>query len=139
MPGVLIFSYFSYQAGLSLNGKGRMNIIEQTDDEILVFANSMWSDLIKYSNRGEYGPFTKHFSHSLLLGLNEVEMGKQFTHSELTKSLSEEFDFLGTIRRGEHVTVLYRQRSSKKEGEWLGRLVLGYENGEVKIFAASIF
>jgi hypothetical protein len=37
------------------------------------------------------------------------------------------------------VTVLYRQRSSKKPGEWLGRLVLGYEEGEVRIFAASIF
>jgi hypothetical protein len=43
------------------------------------------------------------------------------------------------IRRGEHVTVLYRQRSTKKPGEWLGRLVLGYEDGEVRIFAASIF
>ena len=42
-------------------------------------------------------------------------------------------------RRGEHVTVLYRQRSTKKEGEWLGRLVLGYEDGAVKIFGASIF
>jgi hypothetical protein len=37
------------------------------------------------------------------------------------------------------VTVLYRQRSTKKPGEWLGRLVLGYEDGEVRIFAASIF
>jgi hypothetical protein len=43
------------------------------------------------------------------------------------------------IRRGQHVTVLYRVRSTKKEGEWLGRLVLGYEQGEVRIFAASIF
>jgi hypothetical protein len=37
------------------------------------------------------------------------------------------------------VTVLYRQRSSKKAGEWLGRLVLGYEDGKVRIFGASIF
>jgi len=47
------------------------------------------------------------------------------------------------IRRNQHVTVLYRMRSSKKEGEWLGRLVLGYEkdskDGAVKIFGASIF
>ena len=45
----------------------------------------------------------------------------------------------GTIRRGEHVTVLFRQRSTKKPGEWLGRLVLGYEDGNVRIFGASIF
>ncbi|MBF0188376.1 MAG: hypothetical protein HQL50_10685 [Magnetococcales bacterium] len=116
-----------------------MNIIEKSDDDILAIAVPMWSDLIKYSNKGEYGPFTKHFAYSLMLGLNEVEMGKQFTHSTLTKSLAEEFDVLGTIRRGEHVTVLFRQRSTERDGEWLGRLVIGYEKEEVKIFGASIF
>ena len=39
----------------------------------------------------------------------------------------------------EHVTVLYRQRSTSKPGEWLGRLVLGYEDGQLRIFGASIF
>ncbi|KOR32077.1 hypothetical protein TI05_09530 [Achromatium sp. WMS3] len=86
-----------------------------------------------------YGKFVKNFSYSLLLGLNEVEVGKQFANSELARSLSPDKEYLGIIRRGEHVTVLYRQKSTKKAGEWLGRLVLGYENGEVKIFGASIF
>ena len=116
-----------------------MNIIDKSDDEILAMAIPMWGDLIKYSNEGDYGKFIRNFSYDLLLGLNEVEVGKQFVHSELTRSLSEEFDCLGIIRRGEHVTVLFRQRSTKREGEWLGRLVLGYEKGELKIFGASIF
>ncbi|MBF0589943.1 MAG: hypothetical protein HQL53_12530 [Magnetococcales bacterium] len=116
-----------------------MNIIDKTDDEIMETAVPMWGEMIKHSNNGDYGQFIKHFAYSLMLGLNEIEMGKQFTHSELTKSLSEEFDVLGTIRRGEHVTVLFRQRSTKKEGEWLGRLVLGYEKDEIKVFGASIF
>ena len=116
-----------------------MNIIEHTDDEILEFAHPMWEDLIKYSNEGEYGKFIRKFSYDLLIGLNEVEVGKQFARSELTKSLDSDYDYLGIIRRGEHVTVLYRVRSTKKEGEWLGRMVLGYEKDEVKIFAASIF
>ena len=52
-----------------------------------------------------------------------------------------DYDYLGLIRRNAHVTVLYRMRSTKKEGEWLGRLVLGYDDkdDEVKIFGASIF
>ncbi len=116
-----------------------MNIIEKTDDEILEVANPLWSHLIKASNDGEYGEFVRHFSTDLVRGLNEVEVGKQFAHSELTRNLSESVEFLGTIRRGEHVTVLYRTRSTKREGEWLGRLVLGYEEGEIKIFGASIF
>ena len=55
-----------------------MNIIEKTDDEILEIAHPMWDDLIKYSNEGEYGKFIRKFSYDLLLGLNEVEVGKQF-------------------------------------------------------------
>ena len=119
--------------------KSSMNIIEHTDEAILDIAHPMWRDLIKYSNQGQYGKFIRKFSYELLLGLNEMEVGKQFANSELTRSLREEWDYLGIIRRGQHVTVLYRVRSTKKEGEWLGRLVLGYEQGEVRIFAASIF
>ena len=115
------------------------NIINDTDDEILGVANPMWDDLIKFSNKGQYGKFTRNFSYNLLYGLNEVEMGKQFAKSELARNISSDYDNLGIIRRGEHVTVLYRVRNAKKEGEYLGRLVLGYESGEVKIFAASIF
>lgn len=117
-----------------------MNIIEQSDDEILAVANSFWDDLVKFSNEGEYGKFTRNFSYELLFGLNEVEIGKQFAKSELTRSLDPSYDLLGLIRRNEHVSVLYRMRSTKKEGEWLGRMVLGYnKEDELKIYGASIF
>ena len=116
-----------------------MNIIDKTDEEILEIAIPWWEDLIKFSNKGQYGKFIRNFSYDLLLGLNEVELGNQFAKSELTRSLDPNYDFLGLIRRGEHVTCLFRVRSTKKEGEWLGRMVIGYEKGELKIFAASIF
>jgi len=117
----------------------RMNIIEKTDEEIMVMANPLWRDLVKYSNEGKYGEFTRNFSISMARAMNQVVAGHQFANSELARSLSEDFDSLGMIRRGEHVTVLFRQRSTKKPGEWLGRLVLGYEDGAVRIFGASIF
>jgi hypothetical protein len=117
----------------------RMNIIDKTDDEILAIANPLWRDLIKNSNEGKYGEFARNFSTTLALAMDQVVSGHQFANSELARNLSEDLDALGIIRRGEHVTVLYRQRSTKKHGEWLGRLVLGYENGQVRIFGASIF
>lgn len=116
-----------------------MNILEKTDEEILELANPMWEDLIKFSNEGNYGAFTRNFSAAMMMGANEIEMGKQFARAELTKNLSEDYQYLGTIRRGEYVTVLYKQTNTKKEGEWLGRLVLGYEKGKVKIFGATLF
>jgi len=115
------------------------NIIHMSDEDIQEVAHPIWADLIEYSNKGQYGKFIRKFSYNLLFGLNEVEVGKQFVKSELTRSLDPNYEYLGIIRRGEHVTVLYRVRSTKKEGEWLGRLVLGYEDGEIRVFGASIF
>jgi hypothetical protein len=116
-----------------------VNIIEKTDDEILAIAKPLWLDLVKYSNEGKYGEFARNFSSTLARAIDQVVAGHQFANSELARSLSAEVDSLGIIRRGEHVTVLYRQRSTKKPGEWLGRLVLGYEDGKVRIFGASVF
>jgi len=116
-----------------------MNIIDLKDEEILEVANSYWDDLVKYSNNKNYGAFTRHFSHDMKIAANEVEIGKQFAKSELTKNLTKEQEYLGMIRRGDYVTVLYKQTNLKKEGEWLGRLVLGFENEEIKIFGATLF
>jgi hypothetical protein len=116
-----------------------VNIIESTDEEIRAMADPLWRDLLKASNEGKYGEFAKNFSSSLVLAMDQVALNHQFANSELARSLSEDVDPLGIIRRGEHVTVLYRQRSTKRPGEWLGRLVLGYESGKVRIFGASIF
>lgn len=116
-----------------------MNIVEKTDEEILALARPLWLDLIKYSNEGKYGEFARNFSSSLARAIDQVVAGHQFANSDLARSLSDEVDALGIIRRGEHVTVLYRQRSTRKPGEWLGRLVLGYEDGKPRIFGASIF
>lgn len=117
----------------------RVNIIDKTDEEIRAVADPLWRDLLKHSNEAKYAEFVGAFARPLARAMNEVVANHQFANSELARNLDEKADFLGIIRRGEHVTVLYRQRSTKKPGEWLGRLVLGFEEGEVRIFAASIF
>lgn len=120
-------------------GEARANIVDKTDEEIKAIADPLWHELVTNSNEGKYGEFVKNFSSSMARAMNQVTVGHQFANSELARNLAADSDYLGIIRRGEHVTVLYRQRSSKKEGEWLGRLVLGYEDGKIRIFGASIF
>ena len=116
-----------------------MNITQLTDEEIREVADKYWAHLIKASNDGNYGEFARYLAREFAQAMNMVAFNHQYHHSELAKNLSEDFDFLGIIRRGEHVTVLYRQRCTVKEGEWLGRLVLGFEDGSIKIFGASFF
>jgi len=43
------------------------------------------------------------------------------------------------LRRNLYVTVLYKQTSDNVPGEFLGRLVLGVEDDEIKVFGATIY
>ena len=116
-----------------------MSIFDKNDEEIFKIADSIWANLIKSSNMKDYGGFTKDFSSQMLYGANEVELGKQWANNKLLTSLSEKQEFLGTIKRGQYITVLFRQTSNTLSGEFLGRLVLGVEDEEVKVFGATIY
>ena len=84
--------------------------------------------------------FTKDFSTQMLFGANEVELGKQWANNKIITNLKETFEPFGCLRRGVHVTVLNQSRPIKKSQEnFLGRLVLGEEDGVVKVFGATIY
>ena len=106
-----------------------MSFTSKTDDEIIKLANPIWLNLIKSSNMKDYGGFTRDFSSQMLYGANEVELGKQWASNKLISSLTDNFKAFGCLRRGMHVTVLFKQTSTTEEGEFLGRLVLGEEGG----------
>ena len=116
-----------------------MNLLEKSDEEIIEIANPIWDNLVKSSNIKDYGGFTKDFSSQMLFGANEVELGKQWANNKLLVSLSEKKEVFGCLRRNLHVTVLYKQTSNTVPGEFLGRLVLGVEDDEVKVFGATIY
>ena len=116
-----------------------MKLLNKSDKEILEIAQPIWDNLVKSSNIKDYGTFTKDFSSQMLYGANEVELGKQWANNKLLTSLSEKQEFLGTIRRNQFITILYKQTSQTMPGEFLGRLVLGVEDGNVKVFGATIY
>ena len=116
-----------------------MNILDKSDKEIIEIANPIWDNLVKASNIKDYGGFTKDFSSQMLFGANEVELGKQWANNKLLVSLSDKKEVFGCLRRNLHVTVLYKQTSNTVPGEFLGRLVLGVEGDEVKVFGATIY
>ena len=116
-----------------------MELMDKSDQEIKEIAQPIWDNLVKCSNIKDYGGVTKDFSSQMLYGANEVELGKQWANNKLLTSLSEKQEFLGTIRRNQFITVLYKQTSQTMPGEFLGRLVLGVEDGLVKVFGATIY
>ena len=116
-----------------------MEFLEKSDEQIKKLAQPIWDNHIKTSNIKDYGGFTKDFSSQMLYGASEVELGKQWANNKLLTSLSQKQEFLGCIRRAQFITVLYKQKSDTLPGEFLGRLVLGIEDGEVKVFGATIY
>jgi len=116
-----------------------MNLLEKSDQEIIDIANPIWDNLVRSSNTKDYGGFTKDFSSQMLFGANEVELGKQWANNKLLTNLSDKKEVFGCLRRDLYVTVLFKQKSNTVPGEFLGRLVLGIEDDEVKVFGATIF
>ena len=116
-----------------------MSLLDKKDDEIFKIAEPIWDNLVKSSNIKDYGGFTRDFSSQMLYGANEVELGKQWANNKLITNLNEIYEPFGTLRRGEHITVLIKQTNKEVPGEFLGRLVLGVEDGEIKVFGATIY
>ena len=116
-----------------------MALLDKSDEEIIKIAEPMWANLVKSSNSKDYGGFTRDLSSQMMYGANEVELGKQWANNELISSLAEGCKAIGCLRRGLYITVLYKQTSTKIPGDFLGRLVLGEEGDEIKVFGATIF
>jgi len=116
-----------------------MSLLDKKDDEIFKIAEPIWDNLVKSSNIKDYGSFTKDFSSKMLYGANEIELGKQWANNKLLTHLSDKREFLGCLRRNGFITILLKQRSDKVAGDFLGRLVLGIEDEQIKVFGATIF
>ena len=116
-----------------------MSLLDKSDEEIIKIADPIWANLVKSSNIKDYGGFTRDLSSQMMYGANEVELGKQWASNKLISSLAEGCKAIGCLRRGLYITVLYRQTSTEIPGDFLGRLVLGEEGDEVKVFGATIF
>ena len=115
-----------------------MQFFEKPEEEILEVANSIWDNLVEGSNEMDYDKISKHFSKKMLEDVDEANIKKQWESNVVLTSLSSRREYLGCLRRGRVVTILWNQLSFKVQGDHLARLALKTENGEVKICGATI-
>ena len=79
----------------------------------LQLAKPFGENLVKSSNLKDYGGFTRDFSTQMLFGANEVELGKQWANNKVITNLHETYNPFGTLRRGDHITVLIKQTNKR--------------------------
>lgn len=114
-----------------------MNFSTKTDDEILSIANPIWDSLSLGSNEVNYEKYSKHLSRRMLQAVPEEELKRQMEESHPRDGLLlPTRDFIGCIRHETGVSVFWKGRLSKVNGECLLELRLDEEDGEIKVFSA---
>ena len=70
----------------------------------------------------------------MLYGANEVELGKQWANNKIIVNLEENYNPFGTLRRGEHITILIKV-TNKETGNVKLRVITkdGKEIQDIKI------
>ena len=116
-----------------------MALLDKSDEEIIKIAEPIWANLVKSSNIKDYGGFTRDLSSQMMYGANEVELGKQWASNKLISSLAEGCKAIGCLNGHSQHNGHSQQTSTEIPGDFLGRLVLGDEGDEVKVFGATIF
>lgn len=114
-----------------------MELLHKSDTDILTIAEAMWDDIVKAGNTKDWSLFSKHMPASDVTNEAKKEVERQWEEIPLLTSLSPKRDFIRILRRGESVLVLWRQCSTKVEGEYLAMLNLKCIDCEVK--ACGIF
>ncbi|MBA6231434.1 MULTISPECIES: hypothetical protein [unclassified Colwellia] len=109
-----------------------MNILTKSNSEILNIAEPIWDDIVKGANGKNWDLFSKHMPETDQTDEAKQDVENQWEQVPLLTSLTDKKEFVGILRRKDSVLVLWRQWSSKEDGEFLGTLNLQSINSEVK-------
>jgi len=114
-----------------------MNVLTCTNSEIEKIARPIWLNIVRGSNAVSYSTFSKSFGSGLLKRITEERFVNQCKDFPLLTSLSEEYEYIDCIRRQSEVSVLWRLRSTKLSGEFLGVLTLQPRDSQVVVTGVS--
>lgn len=115
-----------------------MNPSKMKEEEIIKAADPIWDNIVKGSNSSNYSLFSKDFSKQMISAVPKEEMERQIKTVPILNNLREDRTLLGVLKRDTTVMILWKQKSTIDDIDYLATLVLGEENGETKVFGASI-
>ena len=116
-----------------------MSLLTYTDTEIHKLAEPIWINIIDGSNQINYKLFSASFSEDLKKKVTEERFHSQCKEFPLLTSLTKDVTFIGCIRRESGTTILWKQKSSKLAGEFLGQVTLQEKNGDISVIEVSVY
>lgn len=115
-----------------------MDLSDLSDEQIYDLARPIWKMMSKGSNSINYETFSSSFCVSLKERVNKERFENQCKEFPLLTSLGSATP-VACIRRKEGVTVVFRQLSTRFEGEFIGQLTLSGTNEKNEVINAQVY
>ncbi|MEO0926422.1 MAG: hypothetical protein AAFY63_11195 [Cyanobacteria bacterium J06643_13] len=109
-----------------------MDILTKSDAEILEIAEPMWDDIRRGSNEQNWDLFSKYMLEEHSTDKFKKDVESQWSNNKVLTSLTAKREYLSILRKNDCVLVLWKQWSTKVEGEFLAMLYLQSIDDEVK-------
>ena len=97
-------------------------------EQLKSVAMPIWKNIITASRERDYARFSRGFSGELRAKLSEEHFVLSCQEIPLLTNIDDDFEFIDSIQREKGITILWRVKSTKYAGEFLGILTL--QNGE---------
>ena len=107
-------------------------------EQIRSVAEPIWNNIIVAARERDYARFSRGFSNELLAKLSEEHFRESCKDFPVLTTIEPEFEFIDSIQREQAITILWRLRSSKYDGEFLGLLTLQSGESGMEITAVSV-
>ncbi len=90
-------------------------------------------NIIRGSNRRDYSIFSRDFTAELLLRITPDRFESQCNEFPLLVCISEDFEYIGCIRRESSVSVLWKLKSTLLKGEFFGSVTLEEVRHKIRV------
>jgi hypothetical protein len=107
-------------------------------EQLRAVAEPIWKNIIAAARERDYARFSRGFSNELLAKLSEEHFRQSCEDFPVLTTIEPDFEFIDSIHRESGITLLWRLRSSRYEGEFLGLLTLQGGATGMEITAVSV-
>jgi hypothetical protein len=108
------------------------------NEQLKSVALPIWKNIVEAASVQNYVRFSRGFSNDLLAKLDEEHFRQSCQDYPLLTSIEPNFEIIDSIQRENGVTILWRLRSNKLAGEFLGQLTLQSGESGMEITGVSV-
>lgn len=110
-----------------------MRLSDCSNARVEELARPIYLNIIRGSNRRDYSVFSRDFSKELLLRITPERFDNQCNEFLLLTSISEDFEYIGCIRRESAMSVLWKLKSTVLKGEFFGSITLEEVSNKIRV------